>query len=168
VSIGFTWRRIAGTALAGRTPEQLRDLAPGGPADEYFRLREAGLTTGTDEEAVLIGLLLDLADGSSAGAKKFLLTPDDWDDDWLTGTVGPDTVREIAAAMSVAPWREWLTVHFDDLVAAAGEAGYGNAVEGAARDGQWARHLLLCAAELTRLFEAAAGSGESMILSMSA
>lgn len=168
MSIGFAWRRVAGADIDGLTAKELSALVPHGPAEEYFRLREAGLIAGTEYDGVMIGALLGLGDGASAGAEAFVDMPADWDDDYLVGTMGAHAVREIAAAMSAAPWRAWLTEHFDGLVAGAEQAGYEDAVVGATPDGQWAEHLLRCADELTRLFGAAAAAGESVVFSMSA
>jgi hypothetical protein len=168
VSIGFAWRRVAGADIAGLAGEDLRALAPHGPAEEYFRLQEAGLIAGTEYDGVVIGALLGLGDGKSPGAEAFVDMPGDWDDDYLIGTLGPDTVADIAATMAAAQWRAWLTEHFDGLLAGAEEAGYEDAIVDAAPDGQWADHLLRCAAELTALFTAAAAAGQSIVFSMSA
>ncbi|HEY0531583.1 MAG TPA: hypothetical protein VGD29_08295 [Actinoplanes sp.] len=35
MSIGFTWRRVAGVDIAGLTGEKPRPFAPHGPAPEY-------------------------------------------------------------------------------------------------------------------------------------
>jgi hypothetical protein len=39
--------------------------------------------------------------------------------------------------MAAAAWRAWLTGHFDGLTAAAGHAGYEDAIVGATPDGPW-------------------------------
>jgi hypothetical protein len=168
VSIGFAWRRVAGAEIDGRSAKELSALVPHGPDAEYFRLQEAGLIVGTEYDGVMIGALLGLGDGESAGAEAFVDMPGDWDDDYQVGTMSAQAVREIAAAMSAAPWQAWLIEHFDGLVAGAEQAGYEDAVVGATPDGQWADHLLLCARELTALFGAAAAAGESVVFSMSA
>jgi hypothetical protein len=153
VSIEFGWRRIAAADIAGRTPKELSGLAP------TFRAAHEG---------AVVGALLGLGDGGSHGAEAFVDMPADWDDEYLVGTVGPDGVREIAAAMRAAKWRAWLTAHFDELAAGAEQAGYDDAMGGAAPDGPWADHLLRIADALTRLFVEAAAAGESVVFSMSA
>jgi hypothetical protein len=168
VSIGFAWRRVAGADIDGLTAEQLSALVPHGPDAEFFRLREAGLIVGTEQDGVVIGALLGLGDGGSRGAEAFVDMPADWDDDHLVGSIGADAVREIAAAMRAADWRAWLTGQFDALLAGAPEAGYEDAMDGAAPTGPWADHVLLGAGELTRLFGAAAEAGDSVVFSMSA
>lgn len=159
---------MATGGTAGLTAKERNALVPHAPDAEFHRLQEAGLIVGTDDDGVVVGALLGLGSGDSHGAEAFVDMPADWDDDYHVGTIDADAVREIAAAMRAADWRDWLTAHFDALVAGAEQAGYEDAVVGAAPDGPWADHLLRCAGELTRLFGAAAAAGESVVFSMSA
>jgi hypothetical protein len=168
VSIGFAWRRVAAADIAGLTAEKLDTLVPHWPSPESSRLQEAGLLVNTGYDGAVVGALLHLGDSGSRGAEAFVDMPADWDDDYLVGTIGAESVREIADAMRAANWRAWLTDHFEELLAGAEEAGYEKAVVGAAPEGRWADHLLLSAGDLTQLFDAAAAAGESVIFSMSA
>ena len=171
MGIDFGWRRIAPGAIRGRTPEALAELVPS-PFDEgYERMVADRRVAWIDDQGVLIGVLLSLClEGTEyeAGAQAFAGQPPDFDDEDLTGTLDPGTVREIAAAMAVADWRTWLRAQFDLLMTFAADAGLDPAAEGAAPEGPWADHFVRYAEELTDLFARAAAGDEAVVVLIAA
>jgi hypothetical protein len=171
MSIDFGWRRIAPEAIQGRTPEGLVALVPSPFDDDYEAMVEDRRVTWTDDQGVLIGVLLSLCtEGTEyeAGAQAFAQQPPDFDDEELTGTLDAGTVREIAAAMAVAAWRPWLRAQFDLVMTFAADAGLDPVAGGAAPEGPWADHFVRYAEELTDLFGRAAADGEAVVVMISA
>jgi len=171
MGIDLGWRRIAPEAVAGRTPEGLAGLVPSPFDDEYARMAEDRRVVWTDDQGVLVGVLLSLCTedtGYEAGAQAFAQQPPDFDDEEMTGTLDPGTVREIAAAMAVAEWRTWLRAQFDLVMTFAADAGLDPVAEGAAPEGPWADHFVRYAEELTDLFGRAAAAGEAVVVMITA
>nr|WP_296068771.1 hypothetical protein [uncultured Actinoplanes sp.] len=171
MGIDLGWRRIAPQAAAGRTPEDLAELVPSPFDDQYARMVEDRRVVWTDDQGVLVGVLLSLCTEGTpyeAGAQAFAQQPPDFDDEEMTGTLDPGTVREIAAAMAVAEWRTWLRAQFDLVMTFAADAGMDPVAEGAAPEGPWADHFVRFAEELTDLFGRASADGEAVVVMIDA
>jgi hypothetical protein len=166
VSVDSFWKRAPRNAVAGSAPKSLSELVPYWFDDRFATERSAGVLVGAEDTGALIGALLRLRATDEAGraaAEAFARRPDDWDDEWMVGTIPAGAVAEVAEFLARTPFDSLDPHEVTSLAERAAKLGYTRPFAGA-----WAEQVLTDAREVAALFRAAATAGEPVIVKISA
>jgi hypothetical protein len=164
MSVDTFWKRVPADVIAGCSPKELSDLVPYYCDDEYTVERNNGTLVAAGDNGALIDVLFWA--GASTASQKALVNayaqaPADWDEDYMVGTLTPDTVAQMSAFLTDAPLAHWVQEHRAALIAEARRLGYRGPFDDA-----WAGHLLASAQELAALFRAATLANETIIVTI--
>jgi hypothetical protein len=166
MGVAHFWKRVPGRALDGLRPKEVSDLVPYWFDPGYPAERERGLVVGVENTGYLIGTLLDfgaVGTGHESAATVISGLPDDWDDEWMVGTIRVRDVRRVAGFLLDAPFREWAVRHHAPLAAEAESLGFHGPF-----DDPWASQVVSGAERLGALFVSAAAHDQAVVARISA
>ena len=166
MGVAHFWKRVPGAALDGRRPRDLSDLVPYWFDPAFPAERDGGRVVGVQNTGDLIRTLLAfgaVGTGHEPVAGLVSGLPDDWDEEWMVGTIGVREVRQVAAFLLDAPFGEWAVRHHAALAVEAESLGLQHSF-----DESWAAGVVSGAERLGALFVAAAAHDEAVVAKISA
>ncbi|GAA4608751.1 hypothetical protein BJY16_006997 [Actinoplanes octamycinicus] len=166
MSIDYFWKRVPEARIADLSPWDLAGLVPGWFDDEFAaQVREQRLV-GAEDTGAMVGALLGCgvtSDASRRAVEHFVIVPDNWDDNAMTGYLPAADVRTIAEFLATAQPGAWARQHAAALAARFAELGYQRPYEP-----ETAAEVVETTEAVAALFRAAATNGEAVILKVEA
>jgi hypothetical protein len=166
MGVAHFWKRVPGAALNGLRPKELSDLVPYWFDPGFPGQRDAGLVVGVQNTGDLIGTLLAfgaVGTGHETAAGVVAGRPDNWDEEWMVGTISVADARRVATFLLDAPFQQWAVRHHAALSAEAESLGFHQAFDEA-----WAARVVSGAERLRALFVAAAAHDQAVVVKISA